>query len=684
MKFKKIGTKLLAAILPVIIIAMVILTAVSIGKSKQYLEEQILVARTAELDAKNAQMMEYLLSVAQMAETIADVVEKGYQTTSIESYEEMVSNVIANNDIVLGSGLWFEPFIFDKNQKYMGPYMYKDGDKVIVTYDYSNAEYDYFSQEYYSMCLNATKAQFTDTYYDETSGIVMASCAAPIIEGGKYIGCVSVDIGLSVITDLINSIEVGKTGWATLITSEGTYLAGASEEKIKNAAHLTDDENISLVRLGNDILANESGTGVYDSAEQGKINVYYDTLDITGWKLILQMPDKELSAPIKQIIRILSVVSCIALVCTLLIVLFEVNQMANSIKRVNIFARSLSEGDFTIDPIKVSSEDELGRMSDSLNVMYESNKGVIQQISVNSTEIENGSNQLKHAAITLEEKFDEIQRFMHEINESMLSTSAATEEVNASSEEVLSNVNVLTNEAVESMQMAEDIRKRASNVNSRSERAYRSANELANKFETRLEVSIENAKVVENIGQLADVISDIASQINLLSLNASIEAARAGEAGKGFAVVASEIGSLAASTSDAVNKIQATVSEVKQAFDGLAGEASDMLEFLTKTVEPDYKQFVEVARQYGQDAEQIDSTSNSISSMSNAIKSIMQEVTDAIQSITEATQMTSELSSNIMSNIENVSENVTDIATMSNEQDEIAKGLGRVVQKFKL
>lgn len=684
MKVKKIRVKLLITMIPIIVLGMALLTYVSVNQSRKLINEQITNARTAELEAQNGKMLEYLLSVSNMADTIAALVEKSYKDTPMSEYEEILGNVIMDNDIVLGSGLWFEPFAYDPKEEYMGPYVYKDGDTLVTTYDYSNAEYNYFEQEYYTMCVNAQGAQFTDPYYDETSNTIMSSCAAPIIVGGKYIGCVTVDIELSTITELISQITVGKSGWATLTTGNGTYIAGADEDKIKNAENILNDSNASLATLGNVILENETGSGVYQDTSLGRINVNYATIDLTGWKLLLQLPDKELVTPINRIITVMIVVALIALVATILSMALIVNNISKSISRVNDFAGSLADGDFSVEHIKVTSEDELGRMSNSLNNMYDSNKGVIQKISDHSVEIGKNSEVLKSSSKTLEEKFEQISEFMKEINSSMLSTSAATQEVNASSEEVLSNVNLLAQEAGQSLKMADEIRNRAEIVNQNSQKSFESANTLSKRFEQSLEESIANSKVVENIGQLADVISEIAEQINLLSLNASIEAARAGEAGKGFAVVAAEIGSLANNTAEAVAQIQNTISDVRGAFEGLSDEANEMLSFLKNTVSPDYSSFVDVAKQYGQDAESIEETSNKLSKMSDAIKEIMQEVTDAIQNIAEATQVTTELSTNIMDNIEKVSENVSGIAEMSHEQDSIAKDLGEVVGKFTL
>ncbi len=682
MKFKRISTKMMATILPVIIIAMVILSVKSMDSSKKVINDQNANAMDSELEARKGEIEEYLNSVSNMATTIADMVETNYTASELDAYETMLANIIAGNDIVLGSGLWFEPYAFDSNEKYVGPYVYKDEGSIVTTYDYSNAEYDYFSQEYYTMCIDADGAKFTDPYYDPTSGTIMSSCACPMIVNGKYIGCVTVDIELSSITGLANNITVGETGGAILITGAGTYLAGASDEKITNETSILDDENTSLAEAGKLILANETGSTTYD--EGRVINLYYTTLEQTGWKLILKLPRAELNKPLDQLMYTLIAISVAALIVSVVVVLLQVRSIAKSIGKVQIFAGSLAGGDFTVEPIAVNSQDELGNMGTSLNRMYNSNKDVITKIKNRSEEIDESSSKLRDAAGVLSEKFTEMQKYMSEVNGAMLSTSAATEEVNASTEEILSNVNLLAEETASSMQMAKEIRGRASEIGENSRKSYESANTLSGQFKNRLQASIENAKVVESIGELANVISEIAEQINLLSLNASIEAARAGEAGRGFAVVASEIGSLAGNTAEAVDQIQTTISDVKRAFDSLANDAKDLLEFVQGTVAPDYSNFVEVAGQYGNDAEAIDESSDRISNMSDAIKNIMKEVTDAVQNIAEATQNTTELSSNIMEAINMLSGNVTEISDMSDAQEGIVSDLNEVVSKFTL
>ena len=162
-----------------------------------------------------------------------------------------------------------------------------------------------------------------------------------------------------------------------------------------------------------------------------------------SWKLILKMPQLELNAPLNRLMLLLIGVSLVALLAAVVIVLFQVRSIANSIRMVQIFAGALAGGDFTVDSIQVKSQDELGNMGTSLNQMYDSNKGVINNIKEHAEEIGTSSKRLRDAATNLTEKFREIQRYMNDVNTAMLSSSAATEEVNASTEEVLSNVNLL-------------------------------------------------------------------------------------------------------------------------------------------------------------------------------------------------------------------------------------------------
>ena len=681
MKFKRIRSRMLAFIIPVIAVAYFIMLVMSVNVSKKVISAQTEKTMAARLDAIDGDMSEYLDSVSNMATTIANTVETTYTMTDMAVYEKMLANIIADNDIVLGSGLWFEPYAYDPTLEYMGPYVYKDGDAMVTTYDYSNAEYDYFTQEYYVNAMASTEAVFTDPYYDETSGLIMSSCSVPITVNGKNIGCVTVDIELTALKTIIDEVEVDGGGHAVLTTADGVLLAGVDDDLISSATNIADYSVMSSI--AKKVIGSESGQSSYE-VKKDTMNVYFDSLDSTGWKVLLCIPSSIQQKQMKALKDTMFVIMCVTLICVIFVLIRQVNVITRGIVRVQKFSGELSEGNFTVDEIQSKETDEIGAMTTALNTMYAKNRSVISNIAGKAVNIDDSSQKLKRAAEKLTVQFNDIENYMHEVNDAMAGTSAATEEVNASAEEVFSNVNLLADEAENCRALAVDIQNRASEIEKTSQASSDSAIELGMKFEQQLKVSIENSAVVENISEMAAVISSIAEQINLLSLNASIEAARAGEAGRGFAVVASEIGSLAGETASAVNSIQVTIADVHNAFADLTKNANELLGFLQETVTPDYANFVGVAKQYGADAESFANASNDIAMMSENIRTIMQEVTDAIQSVAESTTETTNTSGRVLDAVVEVSGDVATVSEMSSEQEVIAEDLNQVVGTFKL
>lgn len=684
MNFKRIQTKMLLTLLPIVAIAMTALTCISAISSATNMNRQINQNMQVTLEAEAADIDDYLNVVEAMSMSISRTVGTTYRQMELPQYETMLAEIIADNDMVLGSGIWFAPYAYDEEKEYVGPYIFKDGDTISTTYDYSNAQYDYFSQEYYTIAKDADRPVITDPYYDATSNTIMSTCTMPIYDGKTFIGCVSVDIELSSIEEVIKSVQVGSEGSAFLLSENGIYLAGVDSEKVANNQSILEDGNTSLADAGSAIVSAESGTAEYTALDGTDYNLYYGAIPSTNWHIVLQIPTAELSETTLQMMYSLVTVGVAGLLICSVIVIIQVSSIAKGIKRVQIFAQNLAQGDFTIDTLEVKTKDELGMMGRSLNDMYVGNRGVISNISEYSTEIAESSNKLKASSGRLLDEFTEIQTYMSQINEAMMSSSAATEEVNASAEEVHSSVEILAAQTDESLKMSQDIKKRAASVETASRASYDSATTLSTKFEQQLNNSIENAKVVDNIGELANIIAGIAEQINLLSLNASIEAARAGEQGKGFAVVAGEIGKLAGETASAVGNIQMTIEKVQEAFQQLSGDSKEMLAFVQDTVTPDYNLFVETATQYGEDAEFFANVSGKVSEMSANVQRVMGEVTQAIQNVAESAQETAEISGKVMTTVDEVSNMVDDVSDMSMKQQKIADNLDAVVKKFKL
>ena len=682
--------RMLLLILPVVIVSLVVVTIVSanisrkavMDRSEEYMQSEV-KANINETDAK-------LEVIRTTAENLSVFVGETYKGMNMSVYGNIFKATANANDLIRGCGVWFEPNAYKGdaryvNQKYVGPYWYKDGNEIVEDWEYSNEEYDYFSQEYYMNAKAQTelKAVITDPYYDPSSQSVMASCSAPIFAmDGSYVGCITVDMSLDSITGMVSSIKVGEGGKAVMTTAGGTYIYTEDSAKVESGANISEDTS-GIGAIASQIISTPSGENTYKDG--GKVyNVYYDSVPEVDWRLLIVMPQAEINAPVTHMTRVSSIICVVSILLCIIFIFILASSIAKAIMGVNLFAKELAAGNFTTNKLNSRRRDEIGEMSHALDEMYQSNSGIISNISLEANNVNDASSTLSAMSEELSAEFSRIKENMEAVNDAMMSTGAATEEVSASVQEVNDAVQGLAAETAETEKKVREITARAVEIQRKNQAQHDNAIEITSLRRSELEAANEKAKVVSEISTLADAIASIASQIDLLSLNASIEAARAGEAGRGFAVVASEINNLATDTNEAVVEIKKTIDSVQQAFTDLSAGSNKLLDFVTDTVTPDYENFVTVGKQYGDDAELFGQLATRIQDMTENIKNSMNEVNEAVSNIAESTQETSSHSADVTSSVDSVAEAVDSVAELATDQQHTAGALTEIVSHFKL
>ena len=280
------------------------------------------------------------------------------------------------------------------------------------------------------------------------------------------------------------------------------------------------------------------------------------------------------------IILLLSIIS-ITLVCRV-ILLKPIREVMGGLK-------SLSEGDLTKE-LLVTNNDETGEMVDSINYTRKKLSELVTNIrkeadSLTKVGVELSSNMTETAAA-----MNEISANIQSIKTRMLNQGASVTQTNATMENVTANINKLNDlvekqsttvsqgsAAIEEMvanidSVTQTLRKNAENVDDLKE-----ASELGSKsLDTVTEDIQEIARESEGLLEINAVMQNIASQTNLLSMNAAIEAAHAGDAGRGFAVVADEIRKLAESSSEQSKTIGNVLKKMKSSIDKITLSTYDV------------------------------------------------------------------------------------------------------------
>lgn len=402
-----------------------------------------------------------------------------------------------------------------------------------------------------------------------------------------------------------------------------------------------------------------------------EISVYNTTLA----KDLKIQDDKDFTASQKVFFAIFLISLAIGYSLTFIISRSISNPLVVSVNHLKL----LATGDFTVDlPEKFKNrKDEIGDISNALGVMQNSLKLLIGNVREESSVIKAVVTTVSENMNNLNINIEEVSATTEELSAGMEETAASSQEMNATADEI--------ERAVQSIAAkAQEINKRAMNTRDDVTKSQENALEIFSKTKDKLELAMENSKVVKQINVLSEAIMQISSQTNLLALNAAIEAARAGDAGKGFAVVADEIRKLAEQSKNTVIEIQSITEKVTDSVTDLSSSSNELLNFVSHDVINDYNTMLNVAGEYSQDADFVNNLVLEFSSTSEELLASLQEVIKTIEQVSMASNEGAEGTTNIAQKIGDVTEKSNIIIEEVKKTRESAEQLNEEVSKFKI
>jgi len=452
------------------------------------------------------------------------------------------------------------------------------------------------SAEWYQKTLKG-KYVLTQPIFSRSAHTYISIIAIPMRDlQGKITGAISAALQGDSLSNLISDIVIGETGTAYLISPDGTIVGNRSPELLyKNifSEVIKDDGGEFSAFLQNALQTDETAVSVSKINNVKHVSAVCK-MRYSGWTLLLTAPVSEfIAANISNFINTFALIAFVQMLISMVVAVIIANKIVRPISSVIRALKNISkgEGDLTIK-LPVTGSDETGVLSSYFNKTIVKLRDSIHKVGLDSagmkevgTDLECNMMSVSEFVSTITESIEGLKRHFTDQEQSIAETASAIEQIirtirllNDSIGQQLSVVeessttfdkmNMSIGTVGGSVKVTRDAIQNLASATVDGRATLVKANEISQRISEASGGVLEASAVIENI----------ASQTNLLAMNAAIEAAHAGEAGKGFAVVASEIRNLAEVSSAQGKKITQTLKALTGEIETLALSVSGAVE----------------------------------------------------------------------------------------------------------
>lgn len=514
-----------------------------------------------------------------------------------------------------------------------------------------------------------------------STGKQVVSMYYPIYDGDKPLGFVGGAIcaeELKNILDQLHKDVSGEKDYMLLDAAAGAYIFSPDEEKM--GASIEEEHVLQMMELAKGS-AEESDFYSYKENGKDKLCVFH-YMPERDWVLVMVTDRGTAFAAVTQMSMVLLAIIAVILALISVLVWIAGRLIAKDINKVSHIIFEIGTLDLTLKhklTRYASRRDEVGMIAKATQNLADTVSGAVSLIKEKNGKLLDTSGTLRSGVSTTNSSMDDVEKAMNEIAGSATQQAADTQQTAESIMHIGQNIEKTMSETEALSRYADDIRRTSEEMRS----TIKALSEVNCDTEQAMdEISAQILSTNESVVKIKDaaqLITSIAEETNLLSLNAAIEAARAGEQGRGFAVVADQIQKLSEQSNDSTKYIDEIVNDLMR-------ESDKTVSFMHETksvILEQSKQLSYTEQQFSEIYKDIEVIKQAVTAIYDTVKKVDEErliVVESVRNLSAIAEGNAAGTEETLASTELVKEMVRDISAVSDQlmdvSDDIEKSVG--------